>query len=447
MKTVHPDRKQVANAAAIISALATVLAAFCAGCRPQESPTETRSNAAALTGVSHSDRAALDRRIQVFSPETGKIRHEVEVSGTVEGYETARLLSKVDGYVSEVLVNIGDHVKKGDRLAALDLPELEDEVERQRRLVDQAAAMVASRQADVALAEAKIAEHDASLRMERSEHNRVARLVSGGSLNQQHLDEAKYAVESELALKTSAHAQIESANAHLDSAHAALNVARADLHKAESLARYGKINAPFDGLITERMIDSGAFVRPASSAGAGSSMFTVTRVDKVRIVAFLPMDEAGRLDVGDRIALRNVQSLPDLDLSAMELTISRIARSFDKNSRMMRCEVDVDNEQMKQLTGSAMTPGDYIRLAVVLDAMEDEIVVPEAAVGKDDRGAFVMIVNANHQCHRTSVKVLQRSKGFVAIRSPELIVGATLLASADEFPDGTQLSSDELIRE
>ena len=212
------------------------------------------------------------------------------------------------------------------------------------------------------------------------------------------------------------------------------------------MARYSQITAPFDGVITERMIDSGAFVRPAST-GAGTSMFTITRIDKVRIVAFLPMEEASMLDVGDRVEVRSVESLPDLNLGDIELTISRVARSFDKESRMMRAEVDVDNEQMKQTIGSTMTPGDYIRLAVVLHELENEIVVPSAAVGRDTRGAFVTLVDANNRCVRTPVEVLQRNDGVVAIQSPQISGGATLLAEADAVDDNTQLSSDQLIRE
>ena len=190
---------------------------FVAGCNRDERATPVVSSASAQA-TDNSPPQANPQGVNVLTAKTNPMRREVELSGTVEGHETAKLMSKIDGYVGEVSVNIGDPVRQGDLLAQLDLPELEDEVERRRRMVEQAEALVRSRRADVALAEARRDEHDASLRMRESEQERIARLVRRGSLNQQQLDEATYAVESVVAMRSSADANIAATKAHLDSA-------------------------------------------------------------------------------------------------------------------------------------------------------------------------------------------------------------------------------------
>ena len=386
----------------------------------------------------------------------GSLQHVVQVPATVQGYETVDLMSKIDGYVGTVHVDIGDLVQAGQVLAELSVPELLDEVTRREKLVQQTAAEIDSREADVKLTEAKLQEQSALLNLKRVERDRYAKLVGGGVLNQQKLDEAQYAVEATEASLHSSDAEVNAAKAHLASSHAQRAVAQADLQKARSMADYATIKAPFAGRITRRLIDPGAFVRPATKS-SGTALFRIARVDKVRIVFYLPLEEAAKLKVGEPVQLGDLRALPNITISevaAKPLTVTRLARAFDRDSRMMRAEIDFDNEALDKEIGKRLRPGDYGKVNLTLESYEGFPTLPASAVGEDATGRFyavrVVRVNEANVCSRVPVNVVfakevDNEEFMVLPMDDQIKLGDRIVASGvDEIEDGTTLQTSQL---
>ncbi|MCH8923486.1 MAG: HlyD family efflux transporter periplasmic adaptor subunit, partial [Planctomycetes bacterium] len=237
-------------------------------------------------------------KVKVTKVTAGDLKLNPVLSMKVYGYETTQLNSKIDGYVQRLAVDIGDRFKQGDELAVLHAPELGDEVIRRDQLLKQAGEDENIAQANIRLARARRDEQHERLKLHKIKQRRAAKLVSQGALNQEKLDEADAAVQATMAAIRSAKADIDAAQAAYNSAVARSGVAAADLKKAESLASYRSIRAPFDGVVIERHLDSGALVH-----SSGTPLLTVAIQKWVKVVVYLPIDQAAQLDIGDPVVL------------------------------------------------------------------------------------------------------------------------------------------------
>ena len=208
------------------------------GCRPETAASVSRPA------------ARPSAKTQVTLVEAIDMQQAIEVPGSVEGSESARLMARIEGYLQKVLVDIGDHVAKGQLLAVIDAPELEAEVHRQRQLWEQAQLGIPTREAEVAQAQAALQEQVALHALRESELGRINNLVQGGALTQAKRDEAEFAVKAVAASIERARADVKTAQAHLNSAIAAASVAEAELNKSMQFVSFREIRAPFDGLIT-----------------------------------------------------------------------------------------------------------------------------------------------------------------------------------------------------
>ena len=120
---------------------------------------------------------------------------------------------------------------------------------------------------------------------------------------------------------------------------------------------YTSIIAPFDGVVAARNIDTGTFVRSAAQ-GAGASLFTLKKIDRLRLVIDVPEAEAARIQVGMpiEVQIHSIQgSLPDV-------TVSRMADAIRADTRTMRVEADIDNGN------GHLMPGMYAKAAIPLPA-------------------------------------------------------------------------------
>ena len=125
---------------------------------------------------------------------------ELEFAGLVHGYEQAELYGRVEGFVSEVGVDIGDVVEAGQPLARLDVPELEAELIERQATIAQCEADYQSALSDVEQAKARLAEMEATNRFKQAEHDRIAQLVERDAVNPKNLDEAVHALEASVAV-------------------------------------------------------------------------------------------------------------------------------------------------------------------------------------------------------------------------------------------------------
>ena len=413
-------------------ALLTTLATGCKD--PQKSSAETPTKLA---------------EVEVDTVKAEDLAREIELSASVVGYESARMMSKIDGYVEAVNVNIGDMVEKGQLLIRLRVPELADEVLRRDSLFLQSQEEAKSRRADVDLAMTRREEKSDLLKLREIQFERAEKLVSEGAWKQGRLDEARYALRAAKAAVTSGEAEILAAKAHYASAIAHTKVTQAELNKAKSEADYRNILAPFDGLVTKRMVDPGTFVRPATGENA-TSLLHIERVDWVRIVVFLPMEDSPELSKGDQVVINQIEALPGTKIESIggeSLTVSRVSQAFDQGSRMMRAEIDIDNTLLMKETNQQLKSGDYGKITLTVAVYKNQPTIPSSALITRDDKKYVVTLDKSNQCIEVPVRVRIEKENVVGLEIDKLGVqiGQRIVArGADRVKHQQTLKSEQL---
>ena len=349
----------------------------------------------------------------------------IELPGaTVHGYETAELMAKVGGYVAEIgkvgdlEVDIGSLVKSGDILAVLEVPELEAELAEKKALLTQARSFVAQanaaveqaeqeveqRKSEVQQAKAKTSEAMAVFKYSEVKARRVETLVNKGSIGTDNLDEARFERSAAEASVVSAKAGVKTANALQAVAESHTVKAQADLKSAEAKVRvaeamqehiqaqinYASIVAPFDGVIVERNIDRGSFVRSAASNSGAMSLFKISSQSKLRVVASVPITKASKVKKGQSVLVHNLGGLAGWKIGGY---VSRTASALDSGSRMMTIQVDLINpvSDINTEQSTHLKPGMFGSVSVRLKKWESLTTVSTAAIGEKSGRTFVVV--------------------------------------------------------
>jgi HlyD family secretion protein len=384
-------------------------------------------------------------RVTVAMPTRKTIRRAVTHPGQVEAFDQARLYAKIPAYVERYLADIGDPVKgprvdengnmieRGQLLAELSAPELDRELEQKKALVVQAGADVEQAQAAIKVAQADevsaaaqlkeaaaaVDRVDAEFQRWTSEYNRVVQLVSKSAVTQKLADETKSQMMAAAAARKEADAKIESAASAVAAGKAQVDkkmadeaairarrqVAEADEARTSALLNYLRIEAPFDGTISERNADIGYFAQVPGSDQA-RPLFTVVRTDRVRVFVDLPEMDAPLANAGDHAVVR-VQSLSGRDFPG---EITRTAWALDPTSRTLHTEVDVPNPD------GALRPGMYAQITIDLAEQPGALTVPAAAVVSQDNGTWCFVVD-HGKASRKPVTIGLKSGGEVEIAS------------------------------
>lgn len=411
------------------------LAALCsAGCdRLNQTQASSKPKASASRSSASTDFAAAMVESMAYI-------ERVELPGaSVRGFETTQLMAKVGGYVKEIKtidgeeIDVGTMVTKGAELAVLDVPEMMDQLTEKNALVAQAGSLVAQadavikqrvagiaqRNAEVKQTEAQLKEKNALLSLSMAKKKRIEDLVNKQTIGAENLDEVRYAVDAANAAIAAVEAEIETANANVKAAEAdlekanadklsaeeAVNVALASVDELKTLFGYTTITAPFAGVITKRLVDHGAFVRPATSNSGAMPLFEITRIDKVRVLASVPNVQAGKVQVGQKAIFHSIGGVPGVRIAG---TVTRIAHALDPESRMMRIEVHFKNPLEQPASGRTilLQPGMFGSVTVVIKEWEDLAIVPTSALRTDDTGqAYVFLVGADHVAQRQNVDI------------------------------------------
>lgn len=322
-------------------------------------------------------------RVTVVSPTVEDVHRVTTQPAHLEAYERTDILAKASGFISSVLVDIGDRVEKDQILAELWIPEMEQEerqkaalVEQARAAVQQAQARLDSAEALIAAAEAKLAEsqatideQEAELDFRRSEHKRISDLVASRSVNASLQDEKLKQVQAAQAALAAAKAQVRSAAANIKVeqarqlearsdvafAEAQWQVAQADLEQVRILMKYAQIRAPYAGLITHRAADTGDFIASAANS-ASQALFTMDRIDRLRIIFDVPESESALIHVGQPTSLV-VDALKGRSFPGQ---IARTAGVLHPGTRTLRVEAELDEPD------PALRPGMYGMITVTL---------------------------------------------------------------------------------
>jgi len=303
----------------------------------------------------------------------------------VEAFETTPLYAKISGYVQTVHKDIGDRITDVKQpLVTLFVPEMFDEEKQKIALetqakaqVDQAKATVTMAKARLTTAKAQVEEANAGLdkaagayKRWKSKLDRLTKLAADGSVTQKLVDEARFEFDSAEAARKEAQAKIRSAKASEAEAVAAVEQAQADERTAaaklkvaaanrgytQTMLKYGVVRAPFPGVITERNVDTGHFVRPGDSEKS-RPLFVVAKTDTVRVFVDVPEREAPFIARGNKAVVR----IPALGkLGEVPSAVTRTSFALNPRNRTLRVEIDIPNP-----TGR-LRPGMYATATIEL---------------------------------------------------------------------------------
>jgi RND family efflux transporter MFP subunit len=346
--------------------------------------------------------------VHLVKPETRDLVRTVEQPGFIEAYEQTSIFAKVAGFVSAWKVDIGDRVGKDDLLATLAIPELvaeheqklaqvvldEEQVKQAEKLVQVAQSNLQAATAQTAEAEANVVRYQADIERWESEVKRLTTLVKQRVVDQQVLDESSKQLKSSIATRDAARATVQSvaasqrasaavlekAKVDVDVARARTQVAAAEARRLAALVGYTRIQAPYDGIVVARNVNTGDFVLPATgdrSAGPTANqsptqaapLYVVARTDRVRIYVDVPEADASSVHQGTKARVR----VPALDDTELDADVTRTSWSLNTRTRTLRAEIDLSNADAR------LRPGMYAYASVRIERPK-ALALPKSAV-------------------------------------------------------------------
>src|SRR5471030_1921406 len=261
------------------------------------------TRAKALAAVTRETKELAVPTVSVIAPERGAPQQEIVLPGTMQAFTDAAIYARVPGYLRKWYADLGSRVRSGQVLADIDTPEVDQQLEQAR--------------ADLATAEA-------NERLAQATAERYRDLIKTDSVSKQDLDNA---------------------NGGLEARSTAVTSSRANVRRLEQLHDFGKITAPFDGVVTARNTDVGALIDSGSNA---KELFHVAAVQRLRVFVNVP-------EIYSRAAREGMKA----DLTLTEFpgrtftgVLARTAQSIDIASRTLLTEIDVENPKGELLPGS-----------------------------------------------------------------------------------------------
>jgi RND family efflux transporter MFP subunit len=392
--------------------------------------------------------------VEVVRPERHTVRRSVSEPGELQAFETTAIHARVPGYVKAWNVNIGTQVKKGQVLAELSVPELEADVQQKKAAAVQAVAKHKLGEATVRVAEANVAGADAKLIEARasvkraeadlgywqSQTSRVTELTSKSAVTESLLDETRNKLRSAESALAEVQAHVRSAEvaviqaraardqavAELGGAAAAIDVAREETRHAEALLGFARIEAPFDGIITQRNVNTGDLIRPGADQ---PPLFIIAKSDVLTIWVPVPEIFAPAVNAGDRAVIK----LQAIEGRTIEGRVTRVSWALDTKVRTLRAEVDLPNP------GAKLQPGLYAYATIIAEEHPDVLTVPSTAVvNEEGKNHCVAIVNnmAVRRPVKLGVSDGTRTEVVSGLRENEPVVKA----SATSLKDGQAVS-------
>jgi RND family efflux transporter MFP subunit len=244
--------------------------------------------------------------VSVVSPQHSAPSQEIVLPGNVQPYVTAPIYSRTNGYLQSWYFDIGAHVKKGQLLAVIASPEVDQQLGQSRSNLETA---------------------QANLRLAEITRNRYLDLLKTHAVSQQDSDNA-----------------VGTYNANK----AIVDANQANVKQLQALQSFEKIYAPFDGIITARNTDIGALIDSGSAGGVKTDMFHLSQADKLRVYVNVP-EEYSQATTAGLTANLTLPEFPDRQFSGK---LVRTSEAINYATRTLTAEVDVHNPTGQLLSGS-----------------------------------------------------------------------------------------------
>jgi RND family efflux transporter MFP subunit len=291
------------------------------------------------------------------APERGSPTMNVVLPGTIYAYTDSPIYARAEGYLEKWFFDIGAPVRKGELLAVISTPELDQQLLQAR--------------ADLLTAKT---------------HSALASVTA---------DRYKELLPSEAVSKQ----DTDTAGSQAEGAKSAVEAAQANVARLSSLQAFEKIYAPFDGTITARNVDVGQLVSAGSGSGAASQLFHIASVTTLRIYVAIPQ----RYGDAAKVGMPAVLTFDEYPGKAFDGKIVRTAKYIDPSSRTLLVEVDYDNRE------GLLTPGAYAQVHFIIKPLT-AFIVPSSALLFRAEGLRVGTV-VNSRTHETVAKLIPVTLG------------------------------------
>jgi RND family efflux transporter MFP subunit len=327
--------------------------------------------------------------VRVVKPQLRTIDYAVDNPGFVDAYEQTSIFSKVSGFIKHFYVDIGQEVKKGDLLAEIFVPELDEDRQRKaaqvaldKELVRQALTLVTVAEsninnatAEVNEAKANVGRYEAEVVRWRSELQRLTRVAADNAVDEQVITETKRQLDSSIAARDAAQATVVAreadvakakanlakARVDVDTANAQVKVAEADERMAAAMLAYTKVTAPYDGVVTVRNANTGDYVQAVTgdkSSANPSAIFVVASLNMLRIFVDVPEQYARYVQTGTKADVR-AEALSGRPIHS---AVIRTSWSIRERTRTLRAEIDLSAKDY-----DGLRPGMYVYVDVFVE--------------------------------------------------------------------------------
>ena len=324
--------------------------------------------------------------VAVVQPEAEPGNDELVLPGNLQAFIESPIFARTNGYLLRWYKDIGSKVEKGELLAAIDTPEVDQELSQAR----------ASReQINAALGLAKISA------------DRWANLLKSDSVSQQEADQQASGYQQALAN---------------------LAAADANVRRLEELESFKNVYAPFSGVLTRRNVDPGALIN--SGAGvAGKELFDLSRVDPLRVYVSVPQTYAPNMKVGMKANV-TLQEFPGQKFLG---TVARTADAIDPATRTLNTEVDVPNKDSKLL------PGSFGQVHFATGTSVPRITIPVNAMLFRAEGPQVAVVDKDGKVHLRPISIGRDFGATLEILGGLDVSDRIIINPSDSLEEGQQV--------
>lgn len=271
-------------------------------------------------------------------------------------YESVDIYPKVTGFLEEIRVDVGSRVRAGELLMRLSAPELVS----QRA---QAEAALHAAESQLTAARAKLASDQGTFQRLQAA-SKTPGVVAGNDLM--------------VASQT-----VEADRAGVDTAEHNVTAAGDVVRGVAQMQSYLNITAPFSGVVSRRNLHPGALVGPASGPSGAQPILQIVDTDRLRLVVPVPETDVGAMSLGQRVAF-SVAAYPGQTFDA---PLARVSHDVDVQTRTMRVELDVQNQDGK------FAPGSFVTVTWPVARSYATLFVPASAVTSDQQRTFVIRVS------------------------------------------------------
>jgi membrane fusion protein, multidrug efflux system len=277
------------------------------------------------------------------------ISRTIDLPGEFLPFQSVAIHAKVRGYVERVLVDRGSVVKRGALLAELSAPEMSEQI-------SEAEAKFQAAEADRLQAVAQLAALEATLDRLK-EASATPGAIAGNELVQ-------------------AQKQVEAGQALVNAKQQASSSASAFVRGEKDLASYLRITAPFDGIVTDRLVHPGALVGPS----ADPVLLVIQELSHLRLVISVPEENVGGVSRGGKLDFR-VPAYPERTYSGI---VARLSHTLDEKTRTMAVELDVLNRD------GSLSPGMYPTVKWAVHDPKPALLAPKTSVVTTTERTFVI---------------------------------------------------------